>query len=645
MDVSTLSIETDPVSHKKIINNQYRIDKKIGQGQFGKVLLAEVIQGSRRPSVSGSGGDGDAIGDDASPSQFSTPTSFFATNHGNSKYVAIKTINRIERTKLITRTYLSHTSKIKLEITIMKSCNHPNVVKLYKVIDDLKFDKILLVLEYCQFGEIDWKTYNHYNEKHYKHGAGLTINRILRDVINGLDYLHRIKNIIHRDLKPLNLLIASDKTIKISDFGVSLILENNANDEKELGKSMGTPAFFAPELCQFVNNRFSMINDKSSLQKKIDNKIDLWSLGVILYCLVFHTLPFNGSNEFVLFKNIVTQNLQFPKIRHSTLATNDDMEELGLLKDLIKRLLTKEPLERIGIDGVKNHKFTTWDLSLRDKQEFIDYNKRYERRDSTNNSTFGKIKKFFGAPPQTQSNGAVINNSSTTPVDPSTLEPVDDLLDSYFDDSSSFGSIEEIEDSDEEYAKRNIIDTTNILQSVSSSSLSSKIKPKLSPIFIQQNSSNNTIYNNNNSNSITNNNNYNQNGNNSIASLSKPGSRTSPTLVSPATSISSTNSNIVTIGAGSPTIFKNMFSPSRRFFSKISNSKKANTTEPTINSLSSPNGGVNEIESYSDFKPPNFLGLPQSSSLGNGGNAVGNNVGNSSSTTSSRKIPSLQLTD
>ena len=46
----------------------------------------------------------------------------------------------------------------------MKQCNHPNIVKLYQVIDDLRFDKILLILEYCQYGEIDWKRYNHYRE-------------------------------------------------------------------------------------------------------------------------------------------------------------------------------------------------------------------------------------------------------------------------------------------------------------------------------------------------------------------------------------------------------------------------------------------------------------------------------------------------
>ena len=225
MDILKLSIDTDPASGKKVVNHRFRLVQTIGQGQFGKVLLAEDVTAKKKD-----------------------------------RYVAVKTINRVDKTKLITKTYLSHTTKIKREIQIMKECNHPNVVKLYQVIDDLRFDKIFLVLEYCQYGEIDWKRYNHYHEKYFKEDRGITLNKILRDVVNGLEYLHTYKHIIHRDLKPSNLLISSDRTIKISDFGVSLILENNANDDKELGKTMGTPAFFAPELCQFVNNRLLMFN-------------------------------------------------------------------------------------------------------------------------------------------------------------------------------------------------------------------------------------------------------------------------------------------------------------------------------------------------------------------------------------------------
>ena len=150
-----------------MINEKYRIIKKIGQGQFGKVLAGETVNNDKP----GNDGNSQVI---------------------PNKYVAIKTINRIDKTRLITKAYLSQTTKIKREISIMKECNHPNVVKLYQVIDDLQFDKILLILEYCQFGEIDWKKYNHYYEKYQTHfnRKPLTLNKILRDVVNGLEYLH-----------------------------------------------------------------------------------------------------------------------------------------------------------------------------------------------------------------------------------------------------------------------------------------------------------------------------------------------------------------------------------------------------------------------------------------------------------------------
>lgn len=524
MDVSKLSIENDPKSNRKIINCTYRIVRKIGHGQFGKVLLAENIK-----------------------------------NKDNSN-VAIKTINRIDKTRLITKTYLSHTTKIKREIQIMKECNHPNVVKLYQVIDDLKYDKILLVLEYCPFGEIDWKKYNHYHEKYHKTN-GITINKILRDVVNGLEYLHNYKKIIHRDLKPSNLLISTDRTIKISDFGVSLIRENNANDDKELGKSMGTPAFFAPELCQFVNNRLSMINDTFNAKNNINSKIDLWSLGVVLYCLIYNDLPFNGFNEFGLFKNIVNQDLRFPKIRSTNYSTAEDMKEMKLLKDLIKKLLTKDPLKRITLDKIKQHEFTLFDLTETEKQSFQNFNQQIIRQDGGITS---KIKRFF-------------NQKQESPVMPpakiqepniNELEQVDDLLDSYLDDSSSMGSYDDTEHATE---------TSNVLESIESTSsdlpkvdtlaLESTKPPSRkppSPLQLDQ-----PLFNQ-----------YNARSSSTSSQFASPLSPSSP---------ASTTSNSVVIGASSPTSIKSMFSPSKRFFARNKSKEFASPSKSkphTISSLS-----------------------------------------------------------
>lgn len=485
MDTNKLAIVLDPKSNRKIINHRYKIIKKIGQGQYGKVLL----------------------GEDVTTTVTSTEKNKSTTI---STYVAIKTINRIDKSRLLLVKNSSNniSMKIKREISIMKQCNHPNIVKLYQVIDDLRFDKILLILEYCQYGEIDRKRYNHYREKYRKIDTEstrgntnsipqtrLTLNKILRDIINGLEYLHDYKHIIHRDLKPSNLLINQDNTVKISDFGVSLLLENNANDAKELAKIMGTPAFYAPELCQFVNNRFSMVTneDHAGNKIKISYNIDIWSLGVTLYCLLFNNLPFNGNNEFEMCKNIVKSELQFPLIKHSSKVTENDIQELKCLKDLIKKILVKDPDERISLKEIKVHPFTTFDLSELEKKKFFKFNQNIFKAEdckkeldvdgaipasSPQSSSLSKrIKNLFSSklpvattattttssPPPATTLPSTPGNSSLkhTPsnlkynnLSLKELEHVDDLLDSYLDDSSSLGSIE----GDDEG-----VDTSNIL--------------------------------------------------------------------------------------------------------------------------------------------------------------------------------------
>lgn len=629
MDLLTLSIDVDKSSGHKVVNLRYELLLSIGQGQFGKVILA------RDKSVD------------------------------PAKYYAIKTINRIDTSRLITKTYLSHTTKIKREIRIMKQCDHPNVVKLYQVIDDMKFDKILLVLEYCQYGEIDWKKYNHYHEKYFKDaGKSLPLNKILRDVLNGLEYLHTFKHIIHRDLKPSNLLISRDRTIKISDFGVSLILENNANDDKELGKTMGTPAFFAPELCQFVNKRLLMLNDNDLIQSKIDARIDIWSLGVILFCLFFHQLPFEGHNEFSLFKNIVNGPLRFPRTIESAKAREQDSKEAELLKNLIEKLLSKDPNQRPTIQEIKAHPFTTFGLS---RQEIDKYNKinqqifKAQGGVEIDNSLTGRLRRLFigktyenawGAPPPLAS---VPQAELEVEQDPELvykdLEKVDDLLDSYLDDSSSMGSLED-------EVTTQPVDTSNLLSSIDKTSIGEESsaskhlelvvgsfdsrqgssKPESSePYKLVESGSKRSF-----KSSLS----PRKQDANSIKSVSptklrsnalggtrsKSSSVSSKLNVPPPLQLSESNlysskrgsfssdtrknsssgfhtpisgGAAVTIGAGSPLSIKSMFSPSRRFFSRLKKEKK-----PTIGSLAS----VNHSEGYGDFEPPPGVGgVPRTS--------------------------------
>ncbi|KNC98571.1 CAMKK/ELM protein kinase [Spizellomyces punctatus DAOM BR117] len=155
--------------------------------------------------------------------------------------------------------------KIKREIAILKKCNHPHVVALKEVIDDPASEKIYLVLEYLAGGDIRW----HDNSDPPR--PILTIDdgrRIFRDVICGIEYLH-YQGIVHRDIKPANLLWTGDGRVKISDFGVSVVVrpkfshddheaseEQERSNELELAKTAGTPAFFAPEMCGMTDEDF-----------------------------------------------------------------------------------------------------------------------------------------------------------------------------------------------------------------------------------------------------------------------------------------------------------------------------------------------------------------------------------------------------
>ncbi|KAF0991565.1 hypothetical protein HZS_6335, partial [Henneguya salminicola] len=182
----------------------------------------------------------------------------------------------------------------------------------------------------------------------------------IAETIVAVEYIHNY-GIIHRDIKPDNLLITSLGHIKLTDFGLSKIgLMNMATvKSKEYFESFqdtkiqGTPDYIAPEVI---------------INKPYGRAVDYWSIGIVMYEFLVGCTPFYGNNVEELFEAIVSMPLEWPE---GEAAVSKDS------KDIISKLLDKDPINRIcseGVDAVKSHPFFNeikWNDLLQTKAQFI----------------------------------------------------------------------------------------------------------------------------------------------------------------------------------------------------------------------------------------------------------------------------------
>lgn len=207
-------------------------------------------------------------------------------------------------------------AKVKREIAVLKLIDHPNILKLYDVLETS--DRLYLVLEWIKGGELfDFVI------KRGKLDKELAL-RLLAQVISGLECCHA-NSICHRDLKLENLLLDEKENIKIADFGLAQCMKGG----ELLKTGCGSPHYASPEIL---------------LGQQYDGKkTDVWSLGVILYTLVAGRLPFDDPSLPVLLKKIIKGHYEMP------------MSIPFDLSDLIRRMLVLDPKKRIRMEDIRSH--------------------------------------------------------------------------------------------------------------------------------------------------------------------------------------------------------------------------------------------------------------------------------------------------
>ncbi|XP_047246982.1 serine/threonine-protein kinase SIK3 homolog isoform X2 [Girardinichthys multiradiatus] len=222
--------------------------------------------------------------------------------------------------KIVDKTQLDdeNLKKIFREVQIMKLLKHPHIIRLYQVMETEKM--IYLVTEYASGGEI----FDHL----VAHGrmAEKDARKKFKQIVAAVHFCH-CRNIVHRDLKAENLLLDHNLNIKIADFGFS-----NMFSRGQLLKTWcGSPPYAAPELFE---------------GKEYDGpKVDIWSLGVVLYVLVCGALPFDGSTLQNLRARVLSGKFRIP------FFMSTDCEYL------IRHMLVLEPSRRLSMEQICKNKW------------------------------------------------------------------------------------------------------------------------------------------------------------------------------------------------------------------------------------------------------------------------------------------------
>jgi len=223
------------------------------------------------------------------------------------------------------------------EVNVLKELRHPNIVRFYERIIDKSAQKLWIIQEYCEGGDLSQLIKKCKKDKTYL--AEEVIWKFFMQLILALHEIHRRKEgkILHRDIKPANIFLDANHNIKLGDFGLSKIL----TDEKGFAYStVGTPYYMSPE----------QITDK-----KYNEKSDIWACGCLLYELCAQSPPFEASNQLSLALKIKSGKFERIPSRYS-----------NELFRVIQWILTRDPEARPSVDDLLN--IPSISMRLREKR-------------------------------------------------------------------------------------------------------------------------------------------------------------------------------------------------------------------------------------------------------------------------------------
>lgn len=288
-------------------------------------------------------------------------------------------LNEERAMKIIKKTHLYYNVNeldVQNEIKILKSLDHPNIIKIYEFFsDDINY---YIINEFCSEGDLHNKiqSFNYFSEE--------VVKNLMKQVFSAVAYLHS-KSIIHGDLKLENILIDSSNYYEINQSLKKSTLHNDPSQFEE---------FFDIKLIDFGCSKFFTKDEKYSdiigtclyiapevVRNEYDEKSDIWSCGVLMYILLSGRPPFDGFNDDEIMKNIHKGIYNFNDPIFKKISKN--------AIELIKLLLNYDPKKRITARQALNH---PWFRKEVDEFSMIDVN--YSKTVLNNLKNFNAEQKF-----------------------------------------------------------------------------------------------------------------------------------------------------------------------------------------------------------------------------------------------------------